>query len=143
MFAGAQVGNLRELRLTSCSGVQRSALMPPECVQQMVDACPHLQVLQLGGEYLLSGFSDNELREGPPEPPVSLLPLAQLQHLMRLRVYSMRSQVCCGNCYCCCEYLLPGRSPFIPPAVSSTVESANAQVTSVIQVTYVVQGCCK
>jgi hypothetical protein len=98
LFTGAQLGSLRQLRLTSfLTAPGRRAHhvpMPPQCIQQMVDACPNLEVLQLGGDGLLSG-RNSTMNEGPPNPPVSLSPLAQLQHLTRLRVYSLRTQVCC------------------------------------------------
>jgi hypothetical protein len=97
MFAGAELRKLRELRLTAFHtfGVMSYTghePMPPQVVQQIVDACPNLEVLQLGGNSLVSKYYAcmPEVRE---YPPVSLAPLPQLQHLTSLRVYSMRAQV--------------------------------------------------
>jgi hypothetical protein len=103
MFAGAQLNRLRELRLTIFYDVYEfrnddEGVMPPQVVQQMVDACPNLKVLQLGGDGLLSNNRSpgNCMPEVRDCPPVSLAALAQLQHLTSLRVYSLRTQVCFG-----------------------------------------------
>jgi hypothetical protein len=99
MFEGAQLCRLRKLRLHICSEVSDSAdeiyvPMPRQVVQQMVDACPNLEVLQLVGNGLLSSGGPNRLPEVRQSPPVSLAPLGQLQHLTSLRVHSVRTQVC-------------------------------------------------
>ena len=131
MFAGAQFSRLRELCLTMYSTVTdcvsgRYMPMPPQVVQQMVDACPNLEVLHLCGDSILSSSNKNCLPRVLEAPRVSLTPLAQLQHLTNLRVYSMRSQVClctlfsghlfyvcccvalacCSQCTCCSKILL-------------------------------------
>jgi hypothetical protein len=113
MFAGAQLNSLHELRLTMYDvefHIDDSSVMPPNVVQQMVDACPKLKVLQLGGDVLLSNrySPGNCMPEVRDCPPVSLAALAQLQHLTSLRVYSMRSQVCLWSAcytYLCLRYL--------------------------------------
>jgi hypothetical protein len=100
MFAGAQLTKLRALCLTifySVHDYRDDAYMPPEAVQQMVDACPNLEVLQIGGDALLSSCSENCMPYVRSFPPVSLAAVAQLQHLTSLRVYFLRPQVCfCG-----------------------------------------------
>jgi hypothetical protein len=98
-FAGAGLSRLRKLRVHIFSDVSDSVKeayvpMPRHVVQQMVDACPNLVVLQLVGNGLLSSGGHNHLPEVRHSPPVSLAPLGQLQHLTSLRVHSVRAQVC-------------------------------------------------